>query len=116
MEQYPFIQYVYLTDDTGKLLNSAITDPAYTENYTKLPLGFDFSERSWFKLPMRDGGLHISDIYQSQFTGKLILTVSMAVTNEEDDITAVIGADIQLEQLLKRAEVLEEEVLNDDYR
>ncbi len=116
VEQYPFIQYVYLTDDKGKLLNSAITDPAYSENYNKLPLGFDFSERSWFKLPMRDGGLHISDIYQSLFTGKLVLTVSMAVSNEEDDITGVVGADIQLEQLMKRAEAVEEDVLNDDYR
>ena len=65
---------------------------------------------------MSDGGLHISDIYQSLLTGKLILTVSMAVTNAEDDITGVVGADIQLEQLMKRAEAVEEDVLNDDYR
>jgi hypothetical protein len=114
--QYPFIQYVYLTDDKGKLINSAITDPAYTENYNKLPLGYDFSDRSWFKQPMCDGGLHISDIHQSMLTGKLILTVSMAVSNDEDDITGVVGADIQLEQLMKRAEVLEEDMINDDYR
>ena len=52
----------------------------------------------------------------SLLTGKLILTVSMAVTNAEDDITGVVGADIQLEQLMKRAEAVEEDVLNDDYR
>ncbi len=115
VQEYPFIQYVYLTDDQGKSLNAVITDPAYHENYQQ-PVGYDFSDRSWFKLPMQDGKLHISDIYQSLFTRKLVLTVSMAVTNENDDITGVLGADIQIEQLMKRTEALEEEVFNNDYR
>ncbi len=108
-DKYRFIQYLYLTDTKGKLLCSIITDPAYQEQYQKLPLGFDFSQREWFKQPMKTGNLHIMDVYQSHFTGKLIITVSCAVTDSNDEIKAVLGADIQLEQLLKRAKVLKAE-------
>ena len=106
-EQYPFIQYLYLTDAEGKLKCSRITDPAYNEKYGQLPLGYDFSQREWFSEPMKTGDLHIMDIYQSKFTDKLVTTVSCAVTDEEDKIVGVLGCDIQLEQLLKHAQEID---------
>ncbi len=106
---YPFIQYLYLTDTQGKLLCAAITDPAYREKYDRLPPGYDFSQREWFTMPMQSGDLHIMNVYQSQFTGQLVITVSCAVTDETDRITRIVGADIQLEQLLRRAEMLKSE-------
>ncbi len=104
VHDYPFIQYMYLTDTEGKLMAAAITDPAYKENYDKLPIGYDFSQRQWFVKPIHSGALHVTDLYQSHFTEKLILTVSAPVTDENDNITGIIGADIQLEELLKRGE------------
>jgi len=105
----PFIQYVYVTDTKARLLGMAISNEAYRENYNRLPLGFDFSNREWFINPMRDGGLHITNIYQSQMTGKLILTVSTAITDAKDEIAGVLGADIELEELLRRADALDAE-------
>ena len=112
--EFPFIQYLYLTDTEGKLKCSAITDPAYKERYEALPIGYDFSQREWFKQPMQSGDLHIMDVYQSQFTGKLVITVSCAITNDKDDIVGVLGADIQLEQLLQRAQALKQEERSED--
>ncbi|MDR2502778.1 MAG: histone-lysine N-methyltransferase [Deltaproteobacteria bacterium] len=109
VHEYPFIQYLYLTDTKGFLAAAAITDPAYKERYDALPIGFDFSQRQWFIQPMRDGKLHVSDLQQSHFTDKLILTVSTAVTDDQDNIIGVIGADIQLEELLKQADLLEKD-------
>lgn len=106
-EQYPFIQYLYLTDAEGKLKCSRITDPSYNEKYGQLPLGYDFSQREWFSEPMKTGDLHIMDIYQSKFTDKLVTTVSCAVTDEKDKIVGVLGCDIQLEQLLKHAQEID---------
>ena len=60
---------------------------------------------------MQTGDLHIMDVCQSQFTGKLIITVSCAITDENDHIKGVLGTDIQLEQLLRRARTLKEEAL-----
>ncbi len=108
LKEYPFIQYLYLTDTEGKLLAAGHTDPAYKERYDAVPLGYDYSNRGWFQKPMKDGRLHVTDIYQSLFTDKLILTVSAPVSNDKDEITGIIGADIQLEELLRRAETLEE--------
>ena len=107
--EHDFIQYLYLTDNHGALLLAVVGDPAYKHNYEKYPIGYDFSEREWFKQPMKNGGLHITDIYQSFFTGKLVITVSIPVTDKDDNITGIMGADIQLEALLKRAEELAEE-------
>ncbi|MDR2488743.1 MAG: histone-lysine N-methyltransferase [Desulfovibrio sp.] len=109
-EKYPFIQYLYLTDTRGSLKCAVITDQNYREKFKALPIGYDFSQREWFKTPMQTGDLHIMDVCQSQFTGKLIITVSCAVTDENDRIKGVLGADIQMEQLLKRAHALQEEV------
>lgn len=109
VREYPFIQYCYLTDATGSLRCSAITDPTYREIYEALPLGYDFSQREWFRMPMKSGKLHIMDVYQSHFTGKLIITVSCAVTDAKDNIVGVLGVDIQIEQLLKKSRALRQE-------
>ncbi len=108
VEQYPFIQFLTLNNTKGELLEAVITDPTYNEKYGNLPKkGYDYSDREWFKAPVSTGKLHISDLYQSQYTGKLIITVAMAVTNSTDDITGVLSADIQLEEILKREAELE---------
>jgi hypothetical protein len=117
LAENPFIQYIYITDTKARLLGMSISEETcrnetYRENYSRLPLGFDFSNREWFVNPMRDGGLHISNIYQSQMTGKLILTVSTAITDKNDEITGVLGADIELEELLLRADALKAEENN----
>lgn len=110
VEHYPFIQYLTLTDAAGRLVQAVITDLAYAERYGHLPEpGYDYSSREWFKIPMSNGELHITDVYQSQYTSKLILSVSKAVTDDNDVIVGVLCGDIQLEEILQRATALEEE-------
>ncbi len=108
--EYPFIQFCCLTDAEGRMRCSAIADSEYAASYSALHAGYDFSEREWFKMPMQTGDLHIMDVYQSHFTSKLVITVSSAVTDENDRIVGVLSGDIQLEQLLKRARALRLEV------
>ena len=60
-------------------------------------------------MPMQDGELHVTDVYQSQYTGALILSVSQAVTDDKDEIVGVLCGDIQLEEILKHTEDLEAE-------
>ncbi len=107
--EYPFIQFCCLTDAQGKMRCSAIADSEYAASYSTLCPGYDFSGREWFKKPMQSGELHIMDVYQSQFTGKLVITVSAAITDAKDKIVGVVSGDIQLEQLLKRARALKQE-------
>lgn len=109
LKKYPFVQYISLVDTDGKLLASAIIDPKYRELYEALPLGYDFSEREWFKEPMKSGKLHVTDIYQSNFTDILILSVSAPVVDASDAMVGVLAIDLQLDELLKHSDVLETE-------
>ena len=107
---YPFIQYLQVTDNKGILRGFGLNDEQqFKAQYDRLPLGYDFSQRQWFTEPMKTGNLHVTDLYQSLFTNKLILTVSTVVTDDKDNITGVVAVDIRLEELLLLAETLDAE-------
>lgn len=114
VHEYSFIQYVYVTDVQGHSTAIAISDPGDKKGYKAFPLGFDYSNREWFLQPMRTGKLHIMNVHQSQVTGQLIITVSTVITDANDEIIGVLGADIQLEEIIRRAESLEAEVPNSE--
>jgi len=110
LHEFSFVQYINLTDTKGKLLASAVLDSQFQAQYAeRLPLGTDMSSRKWFTEPMKTGTLHVTDIYQSLFTGKLVVSVSAPLIDKDDSITGIIGVDIQLEELLRHSEQLEEE-------
>ena len=109
LEDYPFIQFMYLTDTQGKLVARVVANPTDRPKFAPMTIGVDQSDREWFQKPMQNGKLHITDFYTSAFTGKLCLTVSLPVANERDEITGVLGADIRFEELLKRQGDLEYE-------
>ena len=114
VHDYSFIQYAYVTDVKGHSTAIAISDPGDQKGYKAFPIGFDYSNREWFLQPMRTGKLHITNVHQSQVTGQLIITVSTVITNANDEIIGVLGADIQLEEIIRRAESLEAEVPNSE--
>lgn len=114
VRDYSFIQYAYVTDVKGHSTVIAISDPGDQKGYKAFPIGFDYSNREWFLQPMRTGKLHITNVHQSQVTGQLIITVSTVITDANDEIIGVLGADIQLEEIIRRAESLEAEVPNSE--
>ena len=114
VHDYSFIQYAYVTDVKGHSTAIAISDPGDQKGYKAFPIGFDYSNREWFLQPMRTGKLHITHVQQSQVTGQLIITVSTVITDANDEIIGVLGADIQLEEIIRRAESLEAEVPNSE--
>ena len=114
VRDYSVIQYAYVTDVKGHSTAIAISDPGDQKGYKAFPIGFDYSNREWFLQPMRTGKLHITNVHQSQVTGQLIITVSTVITDANDEIIGVLGADIQLEEIIRRAESLEAEVPNSE--
>ncbi len=109
LEKYSFIQYLYMVDTKGRLVTGSISHPEDKSKYKAYDPGKDLSDREWFTAPMQTGKLNITDFYRSFITGKLCLTVSMPVFDANDDIQAILGADIRFEELLKRRSELEEE-------
>lgn len=108
IKEYGFIQYAYVTDTSGILQQSAYTNVSpYVEQYSAIQKGYNYSDRLWFKKPLASGKINITNVYQSHFTTELILTVSHAITDSNDKIIGILGADIQIDQILRRANVLE---------
>ena len=102
LDEHPFVQYIYLTDKQGKLITWQISHPEDKSKYNQeINKGQDLSDREWYYIPIESGKLHITNFYRSMFTGKLCLTVSAPVLNENDDIDAILGADIRFEELIK---------------
>ncbi|UIJ37412.1 histone-lysine N-methyltransferase [Desulfobaculum bizertense] len=106
LEEFPFVQYIYLINTNGHLVSHAICHKEDVEKYKTFDEHTDFSAREWFTVPTRTGKLHVTDFFKSQFTGKLCLTVATPVDDEESEIQGVLGADIRFEELLRRHEMI----------
>jgi hypothetical protein len=110
LEKYPFIQFMYLTDPMARNITWQVSHQEDAPKYEKAYPTTDFSDREWYTIPMHTGKLHITDFYRSIYTGKLCLTVSAPVFDDNDEIMAILGGDIRFEELLKIQDTLEEEV------
>jgi isopropylmalate/homocitrate/citramalate synthase len=97
----PYIQFAYVVNAQGKKVTRNITDVADKAKYETAGLGDDFSDRSWFISPMKDGKSFVSDFYTSKITGALCITVSAPVANDSGDIAGVFGVDIRFEDLVR---------------
>jgi citrate (Re)-synthase len=102
IEQYPFIQFAYVTDMKGIKVTRNITQPEYRGHFLhKIKEHEDCSDREWFRSTVEDGKLHVSGIMSSRITGALIMTVSAPITDENDDMIGVLGLDIRFEDVVK---------------
>ncbi len=98
----PFIKYLYVTDTRGRKITPNVThaydkaayDRAFIENQ-------DFSDRSWFIRPLKDGNIYTTDFYISRIDGVLCITVSGPIRNKREEIVGVLGADIRFEDAAK---------------
>jgi isopropylmalate/homocitrate/citramalate synthase len=101
LDKNPFIQFLYVVNAQGYKITKNITNITDRAKYSSAQLDTDFSDRDWFIKPLKDGKLHVSEFYTSKITGALCITVSGPVRDEEDNIVAVLGADIRFEDLAK---------------
>jgi isopropylmalate/homocitrate/citramalate synthase len=101
IELNPFIQFIYVINLEGKKITKNITRIVDRAKYEVIKLDEDFSGRSWFTQPIKDGKIFISDFYTSRITGALCITVSGPVRNSEEDIVGILGIDLKFEDLVK---------------
>ena len=113
VSDHPFVQFAYVTDMEGRKITKNITQVVDKAKYERVGLHEDYSDRSWFIDPLKDGQIHVSELYTSRLTGRLCLTVSGPIRDSKDQIVGVCGMDIKFEDLTKggmEEEVPEEEV------
>jgi isopropylmalate/homocitrate/citramalate synthase len=101
LDNYPFIQFMYITNLEGRKITRNITHIVDRAKYAEMKLDEDLSNRSWFIEPIKSGKVFVSDFYTSRFTGALCITVSVPVRSDSDEIQGILGMDIRFEALAK---------------
>jgi hypothetical protein len=101
VSDHPFIQFASVTDMEGRKITKHITQVVDKAKYETVGLHEDYSDRSWFIEPLKDGKIHVSELYTSKITSRLCLTVSGPIRDDEDQIVGVCGLDIKFEDLAK---------------
>ena len=111
---HPFIQFAYVTDLEGRKITKNITQLVDKAKYEKVGLHEDYSDRSWFIEPLKDGQVHVSELYTSKITSRLCLTVSGPIRDAQDQIIGVCGLDIKFEDLTKAGGAEESQTVQDE--
>jgi isopropylmalate/homocitrate/citramalate synthase len=101
IEENPFIQFAYVVNLEGRMTTRNICNIVDRAKYKIIRYKQDFSNRSWFTEPLRDGKIHTTDFYISRVTGILSITVSGPIRNEEEEVAGILGVDIKFEDLAK---------------
>jgi citrate (Re)-synthase len=101
LDENPFIQFAYVVSTEGKKVTKNITQIVDRATFEHYGLDEDFSDRTWFINPMKDGKTFVTNFYTSKVTGALALTVSTPIREFEDDIIGVLGIDMKFEDLVK---------------
>jgi len=100
IEQNPFIQLILFTDPKGHRMIHNITQVTDQDKYFDFT-NDDFTASEWFKKPIENGRIHVTDLYVSRFTDRLCITVSTPVWDEEENMTGIIAFDIKFEEAVK---------------
>jgi citrate (Re)-synthase len=104
VDEYPYLQYIYVVNIHGVKITRTICQPVDQAKFANVSPGEDYSDRPWFIDPLRDGKIHVTDLYSSKHTGALCITLSGPIRNETGEITGILGLDIRFEDLTKSEE------------
>lgn len=104
VDEYPYLQYVYVVNIHGVKITRTICQPVDQAKYAHVGIGEEYADRPWFIEPLKDGKIHVSDLYSSKHTGALCITLSGPIRKETGEIRGILGMDIRFEDLTKSEE------------
>jgi len=104
VDQHPYIQFAYVVNIHGTKITRNICQAVDQAKYENVGVGETYSNRPWFIEPLKDGKIHVTDLYSSKITGALCITVSGPIRNETGEIRGILGLDIRFEDLTKSEE------------
>jgi hypothetical protein len=104
VDEYPYMQFAYVVDIRGTKITRNICQAVDQSKYENVGVGENYSNRSWFIEPLKDGKIHVTDLYSSKHTGALCITLSGPIRNDVGEIKGILGMDIRFEDLTKSEE------------
>ena len=110
----PMIRFGYVADLNGILITKPITQAEDQALYTHEHLDqLDFSDRFWFKEPLKQKTIVVSDPFTSWVTHRLTVSVSAPLLDKNGQICGVLGLDISFDDLVKIEEDDDDGLLDD---
>ncbi|ORC38192.1 hypothetical protein B4O97_00085 [Marispirochaeta aestuarii] len=94
------VELVYAMDNRGRQVSSNIVSDKYKGSVREQGFGEDRSQKEYFSSLQGGEGVYVSDIYLSDASGRLCITVSGSTLNRKGDRLAV-ALDLNLEGLLR---------------
>ena len=101
VDEYPYIQFAYAVDMHGTKITRTICQVVDQAKYENAGKGENYASRSWFVEPLKDGKIHVTDLYTLKITGALCITVSGTIRSEVGEIVGIVGLDIRFEDLTR---------------
>lgn len=93
----PALELCYITDSSGKQLTSDVS----SEKLDAESVGFNCSERPWFRAVQSKKQLFVSDIYRSIITGNYGFTVAAPLFGTSGQLIGVLGADVRFDHIIE---------------
>jgi hypothetical protein len=100
VSKHKYIQFAYISDNTGKKVTRNITHPWDQAKYDAMLTDENFADRDWFEKAMVGGKIAVTDFYKSKITGALCITVSAPIRGG-DGAKGVLGVDLRFEDLAR---------------
>jgi hypothetical protein len=105
-----FIQLAFVVDNKGRKVTGFVSRLEDREAFSHFT-DTDFSDREWFREPLKNGKSHVTGLYTSRITRQLCITVSDVIESARGDCLGVLDIDLRFEDLV-RAEPGEDEELD----
>jgi isopropylmalate/homocitrate/citramalate synthase len=104
VDEYAYVQFAYVVNLLGEKVTRNICQAVDRAKYENAGMSENYSNRPWFIEPLKDGKIHVTDLYSSKWTSALCITVSGTVRNEGGEIRGILGLDIRFEELTRSEE------------
>ena len=104
IEQNPIIQLIVIVDKQGHRVTHNITQTQDIGKFSTYD-NQEFATREWFAKPMETGKNFVTDIYKSEYTGKLIITSATPIWDANDAVIGVLSLDIKFEDAARLEDV-----------
>ncbi len=99
VNDYPFIELIYLTDAKGIQVTRNIYSQKADKETNAAGIDKNWSGVEWFSVPKNTGEPYISRVYRSSATQNFCFTVSLPVINNSK-LTGILGIDINVADIL----------------
>ncbi|MCK9443366.1 MAG: HD domain-containing phosphohydrolase [Tissierellaceae bacterium] len=89
------LKALYFGDVNNKLIISSGWQP---------PRDYDLRERTWYIEAVKEGGIHVSDVYIDAVDGEPVIAISSPIYDQNGGLRGVVSADISAREIIKMVE------------